>query len=436
MSPNSLVKEKLQATKGKAEDIIKHVMSSKEKLEQDVIKIPETINQVRNEVIRMFNDLEVVIIKRGKSFREETLKKRTLKQSQTENYLSDATTRLEIIDSVYSNGSLAQQFIVEKKMENDATNLYRNVNEIFQDLETVSVTFHFDKTLKLPPFLISEYVPGQLAFEVNRPITLTPVSSIDLKKTGDDKAKPFYSGIDLLPDGRLVAVDTYNRKCLVYNEKLEKVGSYQLSYPPLSIAAVSEEGVVITSGNSYIIEFLHISKRNEITLDRTCKVKAKYDSICLKDDDQFVVGHFDDKRPACIVSLAGNENDFSVSFPDKEYTIYNNSCTYNKNCDILVLTDKCEHLVYIYDIKTDTRVVVKDDKIKEPRGLTVGPSDTILICSKGTNSIVQISQTGHILSSHKIDMIYPFRVCVSRDKSFLVVTNNLIGNMKMQKFKI
>ncbi|XP_060599841.1 zinc-binding protein A33-like [Ruditapes philippinarum] len=116
-SPNSLVKEKLQATKEKAEDIIKHVMSSNEKLEQDVYRIPETINHVRDKVIRMFDDLEVVIIKRVKSFHEETLKKRTIKQSQTENYLSDTTTRLEIINSVYRHGSLAQQFIVEKKME-------------------------------------------------------------------------------------------------------------------------------------------------------------------------------------------------------------------------------------------------------------------------------------------------------------------------------
>jgi sugar lactone lactonase YvrE len=324
-------------------------------------------------------------------------------------------------------------------MENDATTLYRNVKEIFQDLETVSVSFHFDKTLKMPPFRISEYVPGQLAFEhhyVNRPMTLTTVSSIDLKKTGDDTNEPFFTGIDFLPDGRLVAVDNYNTKCIVYNEKLEKVGSYQLSHVPKSIAAVSEEDVVITSGSGYIIEFLHISKCNEITSDRTYKVKTKYDSICLKDDDQFVVGTINDKRHVRIVSMTGNENDFSVSFPTKKYTINASSCTYNKNNDILVLTDRYEHAVYIYDTKSDTRVVVKDDQIEEPRGVAVGPSDTILVCSKGTNSIVQISQTGHILSSHKIDMIYPLRVCVSRDKSFLVVINNHYKNKKMQKFKI
>jgi hypothetical protein len=315
MSPNSLVKEKLLATKEKAEGIMKQVISSNEKLEQEVNKIPETINQVRDEVIRMFDDSEVSIMKRVKSFREETQTKLTTKQSQTQNYLSDVTTRLKTIDSVYRNGSLAQQFIVEKKMENDATTLYRNVIEGFRDIETVSVSFHFDKTLKLPPFRHTEYVPGQLAFKhdyVNRPMTLTPVTSLDLKKTGDDKYKPFLTGIDLLSDNRLVAVDKWNTKFLVYNEKLEKVGSYQLSYEPQSVVAVTEEKVAITSGYEYIIEFLHISKCNEITSDRTCKVKTKYDSISYKDDDQFVVGTIDDKRRARIVSMTGNENEFML----------------------------------------------------------------------------------------------------------------------------
>ncbi|XP_060588265.1 uncharacterized protein LOC132743732, partial [Ruditapes philippinarum] len=427
MSPNSPVKEKLLDTKEMAKGIIKQVMTAKEKLDADVKKIPETINQVRDEVIRMFDDLEISIVKKVKSFHDETRTKIAINQSQTENYLSDVRTRLETIDSVYRNGSPAQQFIVEKKMENDAASLYRNVNEVFENLETFSVSFRFDETLKLPPFPVTEYVPGQIAFQhhyVNRPMTLTPVSSIDLKKTGDDTNEPHFTGIDFLSDGRLVAVDNENKVCLVYNEKLEKVGSYELFYSPKSVVAVSEEEVAITSGSEYIVHFLHISKCNEITSDRTCKVKTLYDSICLKDDNQFVMGTINDKRPARIVSLTGNENDFSVNFPNKAYYGYDSGCTYINNSDTLVLTDRHEHYVYIYDIKTDTRVVVKDDQIQEPCGVAVGPSDTIIVCSLDKNSLVQISQTGHILSSHKIDIECPYRACVSRDKSFLVVTND------------
>jgi hypothetical protein len=64
----------------------------------------------------------------------------------------------------------------------------------------------------------------------------------------------------------------------------------------------------------------------------------------------------------------------------------------------VLLTDRGDHTVYIYNIRTDTRVVVKDDQIQEPRDAAVGPSDTILVCCRKTNSIARISQTGQKLS--------------------------------------
>ncbi|XP_060582190.1 uncharacterized protein LOC132738646, partial [Ruditapes philippinarum] len=323
ISQTSMVKEKLLATKKLAEGIITKIKTSNEKLNPDVNEIPETINQVRDEVIGMFDNLKVSIVKRTTTFHKETLTQLTINQSQIENYLTDIITRLETIDSVYRNGSSSQQFIVDNKMENEVYILSRHLNEIFKNLETVSVSFHFDKTLLLPPFQVTEYVPGQLAFKhhfVNSPVLLTPVSFIDLRKTIDDKDEPFLSGIDFLPDGRLVAVDNFNKKLLLYNERLKKV------ILPATIC-----------------------------------------SGCL-----FV-------------------------------------CTYSKNSDTLVLTDRCKLVVYIYDIKTDTRVVVKDDQVKEPRGVAVGPFDALFVCSHGTDSIVQISQTGQILSSHKIDMKFSSR---------------------------
>jgi hypothetical protein len=185
-----------------------------------------------------------------------------------------------------------------------------------------------------------------------------------------------------------------------------------------------------------MIHFLCVSKANEISSSRKCNVTKKYDSICLKDNSQFVVGTIDYQIPVEIISLAGEPYVFSMNFPNKVYLLNKSACTYIRSDDKVVLTDTDEHTVFIYNMKTDTRVVVKHDQIKEPCGVAVGPSDTILVCSKGTETIVQISQTGQILSSHKINMRLPYRACVSRDKSFLVVTNALFGSVVVKKFKI
>ncbi|XP_060602639.1 uncharacterized protein LOC132755741 [Ruditapes philippinarum] len=442
-SPISTLGETLKEAKEAAESVARHIRSSKDQLAQDIKEIHDKIRRMRDEVMEMFADLEESVNKRAETLQKETLQNLTMKQTQNEKHLADVTSCLETIESIFKNGTPVQKYIAEQKMESNVNALCRNIKEECQNLETVNISFQFDETIKMPPLPVTEYVPGQLELNfqhqgdvnfVNMMMKLTPVSSIDLKKTEDDIDELFYTGIDFLPDGRLVAVDNTNKKCLVYNEKLEKVGSYQLSYKPFSVVVVSEEEVAITRG--YDIEFLHVSKCNEITSSRKCIVKTKYDSICLKDDKQFVVGTYDEPKPVRIVSLTGKEHDFSVNFPNKTYPIDTSDCTYIKSSDKVVITDRYEHTVCIYDIKTDTRVVVKDDQIQEPRGAAVGPSDTILVCSMKTNSIVQISKTCQILSSYKIDMEYPCIVCVSRDKSFLVVTNSYPGNKKLQKFKI
>ncbi|XP_060584042.1 uncharacterized protein LOC132740203 [Ruditapes philippinarum] len=438
ISPISTLGEKLKEAKEAAESVARHIRSSKDQLAEDIKEIHVKIRRMRDEVMEMFADLEDSVNKRAETLKKETLENLTKKQTQNKKDLADVTSCLETIESIFKNGTPVQKYIAEQKMGS-------NVKEECQSLETVNISFQFDETIKLPPLPVTEYVPGQLKLNfhhqgdvnfANMMMKLTPVSSIDLKKTGDDIDEPFYTGIDFLHDGRLVAVDSKNEKCLVYNEKLVKVGSYRLSYKPLSVVVVSEEEVAITRGDGYNIEFLHVSKCNEVTSRRSLKVKTKYYSICLKDDRQFVVGTYDEPRPVRIVSLTGEEHDFKVNFPNKTYSIDTSDCTYIKSSDKVVITDRDEHTVYIYDIKKGTRVVVKDDKIQEPCGAAVGPSDTILLCCRKTNTIVQISQSGQVLSSYKIDMKMPYKVCVSRDKSFLVVTNNYIGNGKMQKFKI
>ncbi|XP_060598194.1 uncharacterized protein LOC132751978 [Ruditapes philippinarum] len=452
---SSNLKVKLEEVRKKANRIVDSIVSSKEKLDEDVKEIPIKIRRMRDEVMKMFDDLEVSVVKKVQSYQKETLEKLTIKQCQNEKYLADITAYLETIDDVrsddvYQNGSLAQQFIVEQKMKNDVDVLHTNVDAECHDLKTVTVSFDFDETLKLPPLSVTDYIPGQLTLKfclsevastivpVNKAMILTPLKSIDLKQKEDDVGEPLYTGIEFLPDGRLVAVDNKNKTLLVYNEKLEEVGSYQLSlnYPPQSVVAVSDEEVAVTSANGFKLDILNVNKSNDIKLDRTITVTTEYGSICQKDDQHFVVATIDHSTPVRIISSTGEEKDFNINFPNKSYPLNTSAFTYIRSSDKVVLTDRYEHTVYIYDVKTNTRVVVKDDQIKEPFGVAVGSSNTILVCSNGTNSIVQISQTGQILSSYKIDMDYPRTICVSRDKSFLAITNSCNGKRKLQKFKI
>jgi hypothetical protein len=208
-------------------------------------------------------------------------------------------------------------------MKNDVNVLHTNVDAECHDLKTVTVSFDFDETLKLSPLSVTDFIPGQLnltfclsevantIFPVNKAMILTPVKSIDLKQEEDDIKEPLYSGIDFLPNGRLVAVDNRNKQFLVYNDKLEKVGSYQLFYMPQSVVAVSEDKVAITSASALKLDILDVNNYNDITLDRTITVTTQYDSICQKDEKHFVVGIINHSRPVRIISSTGEEIDFN-----------------------------------------------------------------------------------------------------------------------------
>ncbi|XP_060580970.1 uncharacterized protein LOC132737657 [Ruditapes philippinarum] len=427
-SQGSSLKGKWQEVKENAEHVVKSIISAKGQVQLDAKEIPGTIRRKRDRVIEMFEDLEASVVKKVEEFKTETIAQLDKKQSKNEEYVADATQNLETINNVYKNGTSVQQFIVEKKMQEDVNNLFTKVNAECQALETVVISFKFDDKLDMSLLPTSSYVPGQLTLKLEplktlSPMKLTPVISIDLKQNEDEPNEPLYAGLDLLPDGRLIAVDSNNKKCLVYNEKLEKVGSYQFSYTPRDLAVVSNEDVVVTSGECYKIDFLKISDNNKISLNRTCQVKTKYCSICLKDEEHFVAGTFDDVRHVRIVSPSGEEDDFNVNFPYTKYLERASACTYVKSAHTIVLTDRYENVVYLYDIKTNTQVVVKDDQIQQPRGVAVGPSDTILVCSARTHSIVQISRIGEILSTFKVDIRYPTFICVSPCNSFCVVSN-------------
>ncbi|XP_053388007.1 uncharacterized protein LOC123543016 [Mercenaria mercenaria] len=447
-STRSQLKVKLQEIRKKAETVVKYTKSSKERLNKDVKEVTVKIRRMRDNVMKMFDDLEVSVAKDAESFKTETLDKLNKKQSDSEKHVANATTSLETIDNVHQNGTPSEQFILQHRMKRYVNELSSNVDKECQRLETVTISFDFDEKLKLTPLSISDYVPGQLTIKyslsegvksiapVDPIVKLMKLAFIDLKKTGDDGIEPFFSGLDFLPDGRLVVVDNENKKCLIYNKKLEKVGHYQLLYNPQGVVAVSEDEVAITSASEYKIDILRVSKSNDITLIRTCKVNTKYETICSKDERHFVVGANDETKPVRILSLSGEEKDFSINFPNKKYSVGTSVCTYIRKSDKVVLTDENEHTVYIYDIRSNTRVVVKDDQIKEPCGVAVGTSDCILVCSNETHSIVQISQTGRVISSYKLDMGYPYRVCVSKDKSVIAVTNCATAGAKLQLLKI
>ncbi|XP_052238937.1 uncharacterized protein LOC127850149 isoform X2 [Dreissena polymorpha] len=271
-----------------------------------------------------------------------------------------------------------------------------------------------------------------------RPVTLELLVSVDLPKTGDDKEKPLLSGLDFLPDGRLVAVDNMNMKCIILNERLQRLGTpYKFKDYPHSVLCVSHDTLCVTGGYKEVW-LLSVSTDNTITLTREINTTSKFFYICCMSPSNMVVSTYDDPRPLRMISVDGVETDFDhiLTFPKKTYKLNESACTYVQSKNTLVLTDRYAHTVYMNDTVNGTSRTVTNENIQEPCGACVGPGDTVLVCSKNKNSIVHLTIDGKILGTYPVDMWYPLSICVSKDGTRLVVSNCPIRVRKLQLYKI
>ncbi|KAH3815796.1 hypothetical protein DPMN_144327 [Dreissena polymorpha] len=64
----------------------------------------------------------------------------------------------------------------------------------------------------------------------------------------------------------------------------------------------------------------------------------------------------------------------------RHHTRFDTASAYSKNK--LVLTDRFANTSFLLDIVKDTSRAVTDENIQQPRGVCVGPYDTVLVCSE------------------------------------------------------
>ncbi|KAH3803795.1 hypothetical protein DPMN_132063 [Dreissena polymorpha] len=262
---------------------------------------------------------------------------------------------------------------------------------------------------------------------------------MDLHKTGDDVKEPFLTGLDFLPDGRLVAVDNNNKKCIILNERLQRLGTpYKLKYHPNCVVCMCHHTLCVTFGGGKEVRLLSVSTDNTITLTREIKTSSRFHSICCMSPSHMVVSTFDDPRPARMISVDGEESDFDhfLTFPMKSYKLDESLCTYVQSKNTLVLTDKLAHTVYMYDTVKGTSRAVTNENIQEPRGACVGPGDTVLVCSQNKHSIVHLRVDGDLLGTYRVDMKYPRSICVSKNDTMLALSGGTVGALKLHLYKI
>jgi len=82
--------------------------------------------------------------------------------------------------------------------------------------------------------------------DITRSATLKHLVTLDLVKTDGDDELPFVTGMDFLPDGRLVAVDYRNKRCIVLDDNLRRKGLHTFETVPLDLTCYGGDKLAVT----------------------------------------------------------------------------------------------------------------------------------------------------------------------------------------------
>ncbi|KAL4224300.1 hypothetical protein ACF0H5_017755 [Mactra antiquata] len=410
------------------------------RLSADIRALSDKLKDMKARFIQIFDDFTDEILTHAsvysKSTNNDLAKKKVKCETQVQSMKKDVRT----LDSIISTGTPAEQFITEHRMLDDVQHAVKDATSIHEELSTIDINCSFDDQFKKFKSKVQSEFNSEsfkISYQLRNPSKLEFVRSIELKKTGDDLEEPFYSGFSFLPDGRLVVLDNFNSKCLIYDVNLNVKNTYKLPYKyPYCVAAVSDDEVVVTSGGNNRLDFLNVSKTNKVTFKRSCEMNAQYDSISMMNNENFVVSTIDHIKPFRIVSMSGDETDINIKTSSKKYPVGTNYCTYICGRSIIVQADRDEDKIYIYNIESGDNVVVKDELVKSPCGLAVGPYDHVFVGSNSTKCLVEITPGGRVLSSHQVDMMSPRYIAISKDKKLLAVSNTAKDARKLSLYKI
>lgn len=265
-------------------------------------------------------------------------------------------------------------------------------------------------------------------------LELKILSSAVVKQSPKLTKDPNCSGMDFMPDGRLVVVDNPNELLALMDERLKTLGTHKLTSHRYDVTSLSDNEVAVTGSHS--IELFKIAKNHIMTLTKTLSTQSQYFSISLMNETTFLVSTFQDQRPLRMVTLAGEEKDFDL-LPNKLYSFNKSRSTFIRLANKCVLTDTDENCVHLYERFGDLVIesVVKNEQIQKPVGVCAGPAGTVFVCSSRTHSIVQLTSSGRKVCFFKLPIKHQLSICVSQDMTRMAISSSCDGESKIQIYQ-
>ncbi|XP_052783133.1 uncharacterized protein LOC128219365 [Mya arenaria] len=230
----------LSNIRGMCENINKDAEKRMQTYQNQAKDIPDQIDIMKNEIVKLFDDFKCNVVQ---SFRDAV--KIESKEIDEEKIVRTAITK-DIDTTSYSDDS-CRMYLFTKKIRQHK----HAISKQESDQHVLDFIFEINKTLL--SFIQSGDDIGSLhvqntftkatAGTFARPFMLRLLASRNLKQGGGYDQEPFVTGLDFLPDGRIVGVDNTNNELLIFDDSLDHLKKKNLNpnCPNKNINGVSME---------------------------------------------------------------------------------------------------------------------------------------------------------------------------------------------------
>ncbi|WAR12568.1 hypothetical protein MAR_026748 [Mya arenaria] len=221
--------------------------------------IPEQIDIMKNEIDKLFDDFKCNVVHSTRDAVKTESKKIDEEKIVRTAITKDTDTTLATNIDDFNRIRLFTKKIRQHK---------NAISKQESDKHVLDFIFEFNKTLL--SFIQSGDDIGSLHIEKTftkatsgsfvRPFMLRLLASRNLKQGEDGDKEPVISGLDFLPDGRIVAVDNWNRRLIVTDQQLNNLATHLLASSPQDIVTTSDQKVAITTSSCTAV----VNKREDV----------------------------------------------------------------------------------------------------------------------------------------------------------------------------
>ncbi|XP_053386641.1 RING finger protein 207-like [Mercenaria mercenaria] len=405
--------------------VSKFLTKSEDLMISQIKALPDLLKETKDKFVKKFDEFSVKILNDAEKIKQQksaTISAENRKCKEIEDKLEEVLETVVI--SQYA--TQFQAYILHHRLNSVLKEIDDKRSDVFKNLKEESVKLEFDRKLVSLVNFKSHFGSVHVNSKYKHPDTVPDHRVVSLSaenKLGEDGSVTLITGIDFIGNGKFLVVNNKIKSVDLRNDKLEVEATYQFEFNPRGVLALSEDEFAIT--RSFGIEILSICSNCSITHKSTISTTTENYSLSLLDDKHFLVGAFNNTKPAFIISRSGTEEHFNIDFPLKQYDIITSqSLVLNtQNGSTLFLAMNDENVIYVYDLTKNSYTKVAHPSVIQPSHMCLGPLDTIFVSCCGSHKIAQISQQGKVLSVLDAPR-YPIAISYSRVSKKLIVSTN------------